>query len=346
MHLSNTRFIRTRARIAALAALVLVFSLLAGVACDNSNATTKTTYRLADAGWDSIQFHNAAVSVILEHGYDILTEEVSGSTPITWQALTTGDLQIYMEVWSENIPAYQPDIDAGKAIELGVNFDDNAQGFYVPRYVVEGDPERGIEPLAPGLKTVQDLPEYADVFTDPEDSSKGRIYGAIPGWAIDEIMFKKYEAYGLDETFNYFRPGSDAGLAASLVSAYDKGDAWVGYYWDPTWITGKLDLVLLGDTPFTNMEDFENGLNECPANRVTIAIHPSVQEENPAVAEMLSRYQTSSALTAEALAYMNDNDATAKEAAIWFLREHADLLETWVGDADRLADIQEALQAE
>ncbi len=51
-------------------------------------------------------------------------------------------------------------------------------------------------------------------------------------------------------------------------------------------------------------------------------------------------------MTAEALAYMNDNDATAKEAAIWFLSEHADLLETWVGDADRLADIQEALQAE
>ena len=135
-------------------------------------------------------------------------------------------------------------------------------------------------------------------------------------------------------------------MAASLVAAYEKGQPWVGYYWDPTWITGQLDLVLLEDTPFTTMEDFENGWNACPANRVTVAVHPEVQAENPAVTEMLSRYQTSSALTAAALAYMNDLDANVQQAAVWFLQEHPELLDAWVVDADRLTAIRAALQTE
>lgn len=38
-----------------------------------------------------------------------------------------------------------------------------AQGSYVPRYLVEGDAERGIEPrLAPDLRSVTDLPRYVE----------------------------------------------------------------------------------------------------------------------------------------------------------------------------------------
>ena len=34
---------------------------------------------------------------------------------------------------------------------------------------------------------------YSKLFVDEENPSKGRIYGAIPGWAVDEVMFKKYK---------------------------------------------------------------------------------------------------------------------------------------------------------
>ena len=57
--------------------------------------------------------------------------------------------------------------------------------------------KRGIKALAPDLKTVKDLARYAHLFKDPEDPSKGRLYGAIPGWSIDKILYLKYEAYGL-----------------------------------------------------------------------------------------------------------------------------------------------------
>ena len=122
-----------------------------------------------------------------------------------------------MEIWTDNIPTYMADIKEDKLKELGINFDDNYQGFYVPRYVIEGDESRGIEASAPDLKYVWDLKKYAEVFPDYEDPDMGRVYGAIPGWEVDTIMHNKYLHYGLDENFVYFRPGSDPALSAAIV---------------------------------------------------------------------------------------------------------------------------------
>mgnify|MGYP000576849343 CR=1 FL=1 len=91
------------------------------------------------------------------------------------------------------IHGFEADMKTGKLLNLGINFDDDKQGLYVPRYLIEGDAKRGIKALAPDLKTVKDLARYAHLFKDPEDPSKGRLYGAIPGWSIDKILYLKYE---------------------------------------------------------------------------------------------------------------------------------------------------------
>ena len=253
-----------------------------------------------DAGWDSIRFHNAVASYIGETAYDIEAEEMSGSTAITYSGLLSGDISVMMELWSDNLATYYEDVEAGTIAELSVNFDDNAQGFYVPRYVIEGDEERGIEAMAPGLKTVADLINYSDVFVDPDDTSKGRIYGAISGWEIDNVMRNKYAFYGLDACYNYMDPGSDSALAAAFAAAYKKGKPIVGYYWEPTWLTGKYDLVLLEDAPY-EADLFKKGECACPSVRVTVGVNPGLLETAPAFCEFLSHYQTSSALTAEGL---------------------------------------------
>ena len=159
-----------------------------------------------DAGWDSMKFHNAVAMLIAEEAYGYTTDEISGSTAITYNALKTGDIDVYMETWQDSIAPYKEDVEAGRVVELGVNYDDNIQGIYVPRYVIEGDEERGIEPIAPDLKTVEDLKKYSDVFPDLEDPGKGRIYGAISGWQVDGILRNKVAYYGLDEMYNYIDP--------------------------------------------------------------------------------------------------------------------------------------------
>ena len=252
--------------------------LLTLVGCSSEDTTLDRVISFADAGWDSIRFHNAVAGTIIEELYGYSWIEVTGSTPVTHQGLLSGEIDIHMEIWSANIASYEDDKANDRFKELSTNFDDNYQGIYVPRYVIEGDAEKGIEPMAPDLKYIWDLKDYPDVFPDVENPRMGRIYGGIPGWEVDQILYNKYLHYGLDENFIYFRPGSDSALASAITSAYEKGEPIAAYYWEPTWLLGMYDMILLEDEPF-NPDTYLAGETEIPPVNVTIGVSNAFVEE-------------------------------------------------------------------
>lgn len=295
----------------------------------------------ADAGWDSIRVHNTIAQTIIENGYGYETDVITGSTATTYQGLRTADIHVYMEAWTDNIKEiYEESIEEGDVVELSVNFNDNTQGLYVPAYVIEGDDERGIEPLAPELRTVEDLKKYPEVFEDPENRSKGRIINAPSGWEVNDHISRKFETYDLDEKFTNFMPGSDSAIVASLVDAYNKGEGWVGYYWSPTSVTAQYDLVLLEEAPYDEAEWNETAGTEFPPNDVTVAVHKDLPEQAPEVVDFLSNYVTSSELTEVALLYMVEHDVDHIEAALWWLKEYEDVWTNWVPEdvADKVKE--------
>ncbi len=281
-------------------------------------------------GWDSQMLHNEIAKLIVENAYEGYTFETStGSSTMNWQALVSGDIDIDIESWTDNVVSYPDDLANGDIVDIGVLVPDSNQGVYVPRYVIEGDAERGIEPMAPDLKTVEDLKNYADLFPDDEDESMGRIYGGIPGWMADEILYKKYEYYGLDEMYKYTRLGSEATLFASLVSAYNLGEPWVGYCYEPTWVSGKLDIVLLDDAPY-DPELYPEGKCAYPSQELKIVTSKYFAEKAPELLEFFTKYKTGSAVISEALAYLDETKATHEETAKWLLKEHDNLLDEWL----------------
>lgn len=322
--------------------LSFVFLLITSSACMPEEDTTIV---FGDAGWDSMKFHNAVAMYIAEEAYGYETEQMSGTTAVTYNGLKTGDIQVYMETWQDSIAPYKDDVAAGDVIELGINYADNIQGLYVPRYVIEGDESRGIEPMAPDLKTVEDLKEYSHIFVDPDDPDMGRIYGAISGWEVDKIMRKKYEFYGLDEFYNYIDPGSDPALAAAIAGAYEKGEPIVAYYWEPAWITGQYDLVLLEDAPY-DPDLYLEGQCACPSIELTVCVNPEFYEDNKSFCDdFLSHYETSSQLTSDALAHMQQEEADYPETAVWFLQQHPDLVDQWLPE-EKAKLVHDALAAE
>ena len=73
-------------------------------------------------------------------------------------------------------------VDSGKAEAFGVSYTPVWQGWLVPRYMIEGDAERGIQATMPGFEDVFDLADYWELFEDPEDSSKGRFFKSKAMW--------------------------------------------------------------------------------------------------------------------------------------------------------------------
>ncbi len=316
-------------------------------ASENGEGTWDQPIVFGDFNWDSALFHNRVAQYIVEEGYGYETETIAATTPPMIQGMKDGQIHAVTEMWLENMPeSYHQDVEDGLFVDLGPNYEESIQGWFVPRYVIEGDAERGIEPMAPDLKSVEDLPQYADVFRDPEDPGKGRIYHGVGGWEATEITQAKVEAYGLAETFNGFLPGSEAALFTSLQSAYEQGEAWIGYMWSPSWVFAQLDLVQIEEPEYTDecWEGIKRGEEACafPNVRVHKVITPELNEGAPEVVEFLKNYTSTTEENNRALLYIVENGVTADEAAIWWLQENEATWSKWVPE-DVAAKVSESL---
>jgi ABC-type proline/glycine betaine transport system substrate-binding protein len=299
----------------------------------------------AGLDWSSAQVHNYVAGTILQAGFGCEFTDIPGSTIPMVQGLVRGDIDINMEIWFNSAPdMYHGAAARGEVLDLGLNMSALELSFLVPRYVIEGDAERGIAAMAPDLKSVADLPGYAQVFQDPEQPDMGRFYNCIIGWQCELINNDKMATYGLDEHFTNFRPGTSAALAASLSGSYEKGEAWLGYYWGPTWVLGTYDMVVLEEPAYSD-DCWVEGDRGCgfPPSIVNVAVSKDFAEAaSEEMVEFLRTYEMDQLLVSELLAYMRENDVEAIDAARYFLENRADIWTAWVSD-DVAARVQDSL---
>jgi len=336
----------------------LALCLVLAVAFVFSNAAAQApdcggygdTIIFGEQDWDSAQVNNAIARFVLEEGFGCSTDIIPGSTVPMQQGLIRDDIDVLTEVWMDNPADFLPEaLASGEIVDMGVIFDDGQQGFFVPRYVIEGDPERGIEPLAPDLVSVTDIAQYAELFQDPEQPDKGRFYNCIIGWVCEGINNAKLAAYGLDDDFTSFLPGTGVALSSSMEAAYLQGEPWFGYYWGPTWVLGKLDMVMLEEPEYTEEcwnELIEKGVDAeqaCayPASVVNVGLSDKFADAaDEDILAFFSNLELSSALVSRTLAYMEDNDTLPEEAARHFLETNANLWTPWLP-----AEVAERVQA-
>ncbi|MBF9014656.1 MULTISPECIES: ABC transporter substrate-binding protein [unclassified Oceanispirochaeta] len=289
--------------------IMVSFSLTAEGQQDNS-----TTIIFGDVSWDSVQVHNRIMGFIIENGLTgYKADYIPGDTMPIINGIIQGDVDVDMESWHSNVPEiYKEGIESGDMIDLGKNLPDAPQGWWIPRYLVEGP-----DAPAPDLKTVADLPKYAHLFKDPEDPSKGLIYGGVAGWGQLTVSEDFFKEYNLEETFNLGIAGSGTALAGTMVGAYKKKEAWCGYYWAPTAVLGKLDMIRLAGS-------------EYPAADVNILVSKSMLEKAPDVVEILKKYSTTVDDNNEFLAKMEDEGWDTMQTAQWFLKNKEEVWTKWV----------------
>ncbi|MDD7909375.1 ABC transporter substrate-binding protein [Pseudovibrio exalbescens] len=306
----------------------------------------------AGLDWDSNAFHTSLASYIMEHGYGCETDVIPGSTIPLLNGMARGDVDVTMEIWPDNVTeALQKGQENGDFVDLGINFPDALQAWFVPKYLVEGD-----DAPAKGLKSVQDLPKFKDVFEDPEEPGKGRFYNCIAGWGCEVINTKKLNAYGLTEDFVNFRPGTGAALSAAIEANVKRKQPILFYYWGPTWVLGKVidDLVILEEPAFD--QEIWDQLSEetdptkvkeavaYPLSKVHVYANSEFAEQAPQLVEFLTNYETTNAIVSKALAYMQDTGGTTDDAAIEFLKTNRDIWVPWVPE-EVAARVEAALES-
>lgn len=320
--------------IAALVAAALfagpVFAAPAAPKCELSRPVM-----FAGLDYDSAQFHNAVAKFIVKHGYGCAVDELPGAVIPLLNGLARGDVDVDMEVWKDQVTeAWNKAEASGAVVDLGVNFPDAIQGWFVPRFVVEGE-----SAPAPDLKSVTDLVKHKDLFADPEEPGKGRFYNCILGWNCEIVNTRKLAAYGLTDAFTNFHPGSGAALDAAIQSAVLRDKPIFFYYWGPTWLLGKINdkIVQLAEPPYDPEVWKALGSEEKPAAATaypTVSVHIGANakfvEAAPKLAAFLKKYETTGAIVSAMLAYMADRNANADQAAIHFLKTSPDVWTNWV----------------
>ncbi len=79
-----------------------------------------------------------------------------------------------------------------------------------------------------------------------------RLVSCISGWTCHTINFVKLKGYGLDSYYDNYDPGSGGRLDSEIQKAFRKSKPIFTYYWEPTGLLGKFDLVKLKETPYTS----------------------------------------------------------------------------------------------
>jgi len=306
----------------------------------------KPVIKIGDLNWGSAHFQSELAKIIIEEGYGYPVELVSGKTIALFQSLMLNEIDIVLEIWEQSQQeAWDKGLASGDILDLGTMNDDNWQSlFTVPTYLIKGDAERGIEPMAPNLKSAFDLdqPEYKELFKNPENPGKGMILTCVPGWECEIINEDKLAVYELDDDYDLASPGSQETLFASMLKSYENGDPFLAYVWGPTWISGKLDLTVLEEPAFDQAKWDENHGCAYPATNLKIAVYKDIPEKAPDVAEMLKVWKLNTKTLGEALAFMDETGGEPIDAAIWHLKNKEEVWTKFV-PADVAEKVKEAV---
>ena len=312
-----------------LLALTMALGLLAGGA---GAAEKVITY--AEPNWMSTLFVNQIMKVILEKGYGYKAEPVEATNVALVNELCNDKLDIHTYIAELSFETYIALRDAGKLVEWGSIHDDGMQGVYVPAYMIKGDKERGIEPITPDLKTIDDLAKYWEVFKDPEDPSKGVFHNAPADYLAANVLNHKLKTYGLTQYYNIVTPGSQSAEDATLRAAYNKGAPWVGYGFVVSYMYSQFDLIKLQDRRDFDLSVYneENGYScDFVLDSYKVCSSVSFKEKAPEVTDFLAKFHLSGKIIAGGIGYMtNNNDPEGDDAARDWLKNNAATWEKWV----------------
>lgn len=117
----------------------------------------------ADLNWESGSLITEILRIMVEQGYGLPTDTLPGTTITLETALANNDIQVIGEEWAGRSPVWVKAEAEGKVQALGDTVKGATEGWWVPEYVIKGDPAKGIKPLAPELRSVTDLARYKDV---------------------------------------------------------------------------------------------------------------------------------------------------------------------------------------
>lgn len=294
---------------------------------------------ITEMNWASAQVITTVSKFIMEQGYGCeVTVVPSDTVPAVASVAENGEPDIVTELWVNSAgDAYKRLESEGKVVQLGEVLDPGGvEGWWIPKYLAEEHPE---------LKTIE------GVMANPELVG-GQFNNCPSGWGCRVINDNLIKALKIEDSgIEVFNHGSGETLATSMASAYQDKKPWFGYYWSPTALLGKYEMtrVDLGDYKAkvharnANAEANNPGVSDYPAAAVVTAVTADFKDREPEIADLMSKLTIKTSDMSSILAWKDENNASAEEAAVQYLTEYKDEWKSWLSD-DAAQKLSKVLQ--
>ena len=308
----------------ALAASVILLSL-------GSVSTAQAAKRLtvADLDWTGAVVTCRTIQYVLENelGYKVKTVSMAGG-PGAWEAIRSGDMSYYCETWpsynpikSEYMTEYGGDGSLVKIADSGII---GLSGYFVPRYMIEGDSARGIPASAPNLKTYKDLNQYKHMFKSLESGDRGNIIGCpIAAWLCEDQ--KRMDLLGVD--FYAQAMGSETAHWAEMQAKYKRGEPFIAYAWAPHWIHAALDLVEIEIPPH---DEAKWPATNWPKDVTFKFATPDFIKNNPEVVAVLEKHRLTNDQQAGMIYEIDVNKRDMDEVVEEWMEANQDVWKKWL----------------
>ena len=313
--------------------LSLTFVVLLAFVGGTAHAA-KGLIKIAENDWTGNHVNIWLSKIILEEELDYEVELVFASFTATWTAIAADDMHVAMDFpLSYSIDAIAEFVTEKKQVEfVGPNGVANQARLYVPTYLVEGDPERGIEPLGADLASYQNLNKYKSAFARPESGDKGFLLDNVPEW--NNQTEERIAAFGWE--FKTFYSGSDAASIAELKSAYAKGEPILFHLWEPHWIHAEYDLTALELPPYTDecygLVEGAEATFACqwPTDPGNTIVGTGFEDEFPGPYQFFKKFSLTNAQYAHMQGAVELNGQTAERAVRDWMADNESVWRAWL----------------
>jgi glycine betaine/proline transport system substrate-binding protein len=277
-------------------------AMMFGTTATISVAQDAKPVKIGWTAWSDAEFVTKLAAKVITDKLGTKVELVQTDVAPLYQGVSRGDIDAMMMAWLPETHADYFHKVKDKVETLGTVYEGAKLGWVVPAYIPED-----------AISSIEDLAK-----DDVKEKLGNTVQGIDPGAGLTRLSQQALKDYALSDY--KLQISSEAGMLTTVDRAMRSEKWFVATSWSPHWMFGKYELRYIAD-PKKSLGDAEH---------VDILARKGMKEENPKVADFLSRMKLPIADLEAAM--FNAQETSYDEAVAKYIEDHPDQIAAWIGE--------------
>jgi glycine betaine/proline transport system substrate-binding protein len=281
------------------------------------------TVNIAVNPWIGYEADVAVVSYLLRNELNCKVNEKNLTETASWDGFANNSVDVILETWGHDDLKKKHIDDKKDAVELGLDGNKGAIGWYVPPWMAKTYPD---------ITDYKNLNKYASLLQTGQSGGKGQLLEGDPSFVTNDAALIK----NLNLDYSVVYAGSEDKLIAAFRDAEKNQTPLLGYFYEPQWLLSEIKLVPIKLPVYTPGCDSDPKTVACgyqPYDLDKIGRKAFVDSGSPA-AKLVENFSWSNDDQNQVARDITENKLTNDQAAKKWLDAHQSTWKKWMPVTD------------